>query len=142
FVLALSLIAVLVQLRHAARAVRRLTSEGVVGAGPDGSLVVADGEMLVAAAGLVRPRVLVSAGALLALDDDELRAIVDRFSEAWKRSDVDAVKTMLAEDAVFAMPPEPTWFRGREAKDPASTRRARAFPPSGREPPGGSGSNP
>jgi RNA polymerase sigma-70 factor (ECF subfamily) len=52
---------------------------------------------------------------LRSLDDDELRAIVDRFSEAWERSDVDAVKAMLAEDAVFAMPPEPTWFRGREA---------------------------
>jgi Zn-dependent protease with chaperone function len=33
--------------------------------------------MLVAAAGLVRPRVLVSAGALLALDDDELDASLD-----------------------------------------------------------------
>jgi RNA polymerase sigma-70 factor, ECF subfamily len=52
---------------------------------------------------------------LRSLDDDELRAIVDRFSDAWERSDVDAVKAMLAEDAVFAMPPEPTWFRGREA---------------------------
>jgi hypothetical protein len=77
FVLALSLIAVLLQLRQAARAVRRLTTEGVVGEGPGGSLVVADRDMLVAAAGLVRPRVLVSAGALLALDDDELDASLD-----------------------------------------------------------------
>src|SRR5581483_10836449 len=52
---------------------------------------------------------------LRSLDDDELRAIVDRFSDAWERSDVEAVKAMLADDAVFAMPPEPTWFHGREA---------------------------
>ena len=38
---------------------------------------VADGELLVAAAGLRRPRVLVSAGALLALDDDELEASLE-----------------------------------------------------------------
>lgn len=76
-ILAGSAIAALLQLRRAARSVRRLTSEGVVGAGPGGSLVVADGELLVAAAGLVRPQVLVSAGALLALDDEELEASLE-----------------------------------------------------------------
>jgi Zn-dependent protease with chaperone function len=77
FVLAGSIIAALLQLMRAARAVGRLASERVVGAGPGGSLVVADGELLVAAAGLRRPRVLVSAGALLALDDDELEASLE-----------------------------------------------------------------
>ncbi len=77
FVLAGSMIAALLQLTRAVRAVARLASERVVGAGPGGSLVVADGELLVAAAGLRRPRVLVSAGALLALDDDELEASLD-----------------------------------------------------------------
>src|SRR4029453_16804193 len=35
---------------------------------------------------------------LRALGDEELRATVDRFASAWERSDVDAVKAMLAED--------------------------------------------
>lgn len=74
FVLAGSMIAALLQLMYAARAVARLTT---VGNGPGGSLLVADGELLVAAAGLRHPRVLVSAGALLALDDDELEASLE-----------------------------------------------------------------
>jgi hypothetical protein len=77
FVLAGSMIAALLQLMRAARAVARLASERIVGDGPGGSLLVADGELLVAAAGLRRPRVLVSAGALLALDDDELEASLE-----------------------------------------------------------------
>jgi RNA polymerase sigma-70 factor (ECF subfamily) len=52
---------------------------------------------------------------LQALGDEELRAIADRFTAAWESADVDAVKAMLAEDALFAMPPHPTWFTGREA---------------------------
>jgi RNA polymerase sigma-70 factor (ECF subfamily) len=52
---------------------------------------------------------------LRALGDEELRATVDRFASAWERADVDAVKAMLAEDALFAMPPHPTWFTGRDA---------------------------
>jgi len=49
------------------------------------------------------------------LDDDALRATVDRYRSAWERSDVDAVKAMLAEDAILAMPPHPTWYAGRDA---------------------------
>jgi RNA polymerase sigma-70 factor (ECF subfamily) len=52
---------------------------------------------------------------LRALGDASLRAAVDRYRDAWERADVDAVKAMLAEDAIFAMPPHPTWYRGREA---------------------------
>jgi RNA polymerase sigma-70 factor (ECF subfamily) len=52
---------------------------------------------------------------LRALGDEELRGIVDRFTAAWESADVDAVKAMLAEDAIFAMPPHPMWFTGREA---------------------------
>jgi RNA polymerase sigma-70 factor (ECF subfamily) len=49
------------------------------------------------------------------LDDPSLRAFVERFLAAWHRSDVDAIVGMLAEDAVFTMPPLPQWFEGAAA---------------------------
>ena len=52
---------------------------------------------------------------LRALGDEDLRKIVDGYVDAWERNDVEAVAAMLAEDATLAMPPIPTWFRGREA---------------------------
>jgi len=52
---------------------------------------------------------------LRSLGDDALRDIVDRFRDAWERADVDALKAMLAEDAMLAMPPYPGWYRGRDA---------------------------
>jgi RNA polymerase sigma-70 factor (ECF subfamily) len=52
---------------------------------------------------------------LQALGDDGLRVIVGRFVDAWERADVDALVAMLADDATIAMPPRPTWYRGRDA---------------------------
>jgi RNA polymerase sigma-70 factor (ECF subfamily) len=52
---------------------------------------------------------------LRALGDDALREIVDAFVAAWERGDVDALAAMLTDDATIAMPPMPTWYRGREA---------------------------
>jgi RNA polymerase sigma-70 factor (ECF subfamily) len=52
---------------------------------------------------------------LRSLDDQGLREIVDRFVDAWERADVDAVVATLTSDVAFAMPPLPTWYRGREA---------------------------
>jgi RNA polymerase sigma-70 factor (ECF subfamily) len=52
---------------------------------------------------------------LRALDDAELRAVVDGYMDAWERSDVGALAAMLAEDAAFTMPPQTLWYRGREA---------------------------
>lgn len=51
---------------------------------------------------------------LRALGDEQTRALVDRYVDAWLREDVDAVVAMLAEDATFAMPPLASWFGGRE----------------------------
>jgi RNA polymerase sigma-70 factor (ECF subfamily) len=68
---------------------------------------------------------------LRALEDDALRDTVDRYREAWERADVEAVKQMLAEDAVLAMPPHPTWFAGREAV--AEFLRLWPFAPGNRE---------
>jgi RNA polymerase sigma-70 factor (ECF subfamily) len=52
---------------------------------------------------------------LRTLDDGTLRRVVDGYVDAWHRDDVDALAAMLTDEAVFAMPPEATWFRGRES---------------------------
>lgn len=52
---------------------------------------------------------------LQSLGDERLRSIVDRYVDAWTRSDVDAIVEMLTEGATASMPPTPSWFRGREA---------------------------
>jgi RNA polymerase sigma-70 factor (ECF subfamily) len=46
--------------------------------------------------------------------DDEVSQLVERYVAAWERNDVDAVVSMLAEDARLVMPPLPTWVSGRE----------------------------
>ena len=52
---------------------------------------------------------------LRTLDDAALRRVVDGYVDAWEREDIDALAALLTDDAVFAMPPQATWFRGREA---------------------------
>jgi RNA polymerase sigma-70 factor, ECF subfamily len=52
---------------------------------------------------------------LRTLGDDSVRAVVDRYVDAWERNDVEAFAAMLAEDATFAMPPLASWYEGREA---------------------------
>jgi RNA polymerase sigma-70 factor (ECF subfamily) len=52
---------------------------------------------------------------LRSLGEDGLREVVQGYVDAWERGDVDALAAQLAEEAVFAMPPEPTWFRGQDA---------------------------
>src|SRR5438445_7605182 len=51
---------------------------------------------------------------LRALGDDSVREVVDGYVEGWQRGDVEAVVSMLTEDASFTMPPLRTWFHGRE----------------------------
>jgi RNA polymerase sigma-70 factor, ECF subfamily len=52
---------------------------------------------------------------LRALGDDRLREIVDRYTQAWEQHDIDAIAAMLTDGATLAMPPTPTWYRGRDA---------------------------
>jgi RNA polymerase sigma-70 factor, ECF subfamily len=65
---------------------------------------------------------------LRTLGDERLREIVERFTDAMERADVEAVVSMLAEDAAWSMPPLSSWYRGREAlsvwlaKEPLSGR--------------------
>jgi len=47
------------------------------------------------------------------LGDDELSRLVERYVDAWERNDIDAVVSMLAEDARMTMPPLPSWYSGR-----------------------------
>ena len=75
--LAASVLSVLVGLWTAARRVRAVLRGGALGPGPRQSVLIRDGEVVVAAAGLRRPQVVVSAGALVAFDDEELDASLD-----------------------------------------------------------------
>jgi RNA polymerase sigma-70 factor, ECF subfamily len=52
---------------------------------------------------------------LRSLDDAALRRVVDGYVDAWERDDADALAALLTDEAVFAMPPNALWFRGREA---------------------------
>src|SRR5262249_36280450 len=49
------------------------------------------------------------------LGDERVRGLIDAYVDAWARGDVDAVKALLTEDAVFSMPPWSVWWRGRDA---------------------------
>lgn len=73
-VLALSLLWVGVGVLRVARAVRRLLRRAALGPGPQDSVIVGGPGIVLAAAGLTRPQVIVSAGALAQLDDEELAA--------------------------------------------------------------------
>jgi RNA polymerase sigma-70 factor, ECF subfamily len=72
---------------------------------------------------------------LRSLGDARVREIVERYIDAWQRADVDALVSMLADDAIVAMPPRPAWFRGVGAaraffplRPFAAGRRYRALP--------------
>jgi RNA polymerase sigma-70 factor (ECF subfamily) len=68
---------------------------------------------------------------LRALGDDGLRQVVDGYVDAWQRGDVDAVVSMLAEDACFAMPPLASWFGGPEGGREEIAEFLRGYPLSG-----------
>jgi Zn-dependent protease with chaperone function len=72
-----SLLSVGIGVVRAVRSVERLVRRHALKPGPRDTVIVGGEEVILAAAGLRRPRVLVSAGALIALDDDELAAGLD-----------------------------------------------------------------
>ena len=73
-VLAASLLWGAVGIARATRSVSRMLRRAVVGPGPEDSLILEGPEVILAAAGIAKPRVVVSAGALMTLDDEELAA--------------------------------------------------------------------
>jgi RNA polymerase sigma-70 factor (ECF subfamily) len=46
---------------------------------------------------------------------DEERSVLQAFTEACERADISALTSLLREDAVFSMPPQPEVTRGRDA---------------------------
>lgn len=77
FLLAASAISLTFGLVRAARSVRRLITRDAVGRGPADSVIVGGPDVFVAAAGFSHPTLVVSAGALTQLDDEELAAGID-----------------------------------------------------------------
>ncbi len=53
--------------------------------------------------------------AMRSLGDKRLRDLVQRFTDALEAGRVEAIVAMLTEDARFALPPYPGWYRGRGA---------------------------
>jgi RNA polymerase sigma-70 factor (ECF subfamily) len=53
--------------------------------------------------------------ALRVLGDARLASIAAQYADALETGDVDALLTILTEDATWCMPPMPTWFQGHEA---------------------------
>ncbi len=51
---------------------------------------------------------------LRSLGDQKLKGVVEGYIDAMQRGDVDAVVSMLAEDAAWSMPPLAAWFSGLE----------------------------
>jgi RNA polymerase sigma-70 factor, ECF subfamily len=49
---------------------------------------------------------------LRTLGDQRVRELVEAYVDAWARGDVEAVRALLADDAVFSMPPWAGWWRG------------------------------
>ncbi len=47
--------------------------------------------------------------------DERTQWLLDHFVKAWESADVDGLIALLKADAALAMPPSPSWYKGREA---------------------------
>lgn len=52
------------------------------------------------------------AGDVAEPDDPEVRAVIERYVQAFEAADVAALVRLLADEAVLEMPPVPLWYRG------------------------------
>jgi RNA polymerase sigma-70 factor (ECF subfamily) len=51
----------------------------------------------------------------ISLPDDQTRQVLDRYVRAWESADLDGIVALLADDAVFPMPPMPAAVLGKQA---------------------------
>jgi RNA polymerase sigma-70 factor (ECF subfamily) len=51
---------------------------------------------------------------LRSLGDERVREIATDYASALERGDTEAVLALVSDDITWAMPPTPTWYRGRE----------------------------
>lgn len=47
--------------------------------------------------------------------EQEQRDLLDRYADAFERADIAALTRLLTEDAVWQMPPNPSWYAGRDS---------------------------
>ena len=47
--------------------------------------------------------------------DERTQWLLDHFVQAWQTADVEGLVALLKEDATLAMPPSPSWYKGRQA---------------------------
>ncbi|MFD0854940.1 nuclear transport factor 2 family protein, partial [Actinomadura adrarensis] len=47
--------------------------------------------------------------------EQERRDLLDRYADAFENADIEALTHLLTEDAVWQMPPNPSWFAGRDS---------------------------
>jgi RNA polymerase sigma-70 factor, ECF subfamily len=47
--------------------------------------------------------------------DRQTQALLEKYVQAWEKADVDGLVALLKEEAVFSMPPSPSWYSGKAA---------------------------
>jgi RNA polymerase sigma-70 factor, ECF subfamily len=52
---------------------------------------------------------------LRSLSDQDIRELVESYTDALQKGDVPSMVAMLTEDATWSMPPMPSWYRGHKA---------------------------
>jgi RNA polymerase sigma-70 factor (ECF subfamily) len=63
------------------------------------------------------------------LGDRRVKELVDSYVDAWMRRDFEALRSLLAEDVTFSMPPWPGWWRGCDAIAAMLEEAADSCPP-------------
>jgi RNA polymerase sigma-70 factor (ECF subfamily) len=47
--------------------------------------------------------------------DLQTQALLDQYVRAWEKADVDGLVALLKKEAVFSMPPSPSWYSGKDS---------------------------